>query len=683
MTSTQLKAALVVLAALAFSQIAQGQARPSRLKSAKERAQFYLEREQKAPPNVKLRLAALRAKLAKRGAKYTVGYTSVLDKKISEITGLVPPKRSAKAIEFARKVNKRSADAEKRIVKRRARKLLPPKVAGDGVLPPTVGSGDTGLPGAPGAAEGVALVPSACSPTTRSWSWGARVPPIQYQGGCGSCWAFTGMGTLETSNAIVNDSYYDLAEQDILDCARDEYGSDVGTCSGGRYEEVFDYLTRSGVTGESATPYTYHEQTCESKSANRYGVEAWGFVDPNAFSAYEWLPVATDKLKDAICKYGALAIVVYVSPAFQGYTGGVFDEFDSSGVVNHAVNLVGWDDDKGAWLIRNSWGTGWGENGYMWIAYRSNRVGTFAAWAVAKEGDGGINKENGVFWTKEVTTKNSSGKTVTLSLKYLSWPGSGEWSWVPDDASGSPALSYDLAPGAQGLLTGPLGSPVRARKVVVSAKSSDGTAVWPEKSFDVVPEKSYAANEVGVFGVELLPGGAYGNAAGSGGGVPAKGAGDGGGSTGQEKTAVFGPSGYTMWKGWPTKSPKNCLVKNDDAFLELSSTTSGYERYLDFYVTGRTTGLGTPQALEITFDAKSSLDGYVEAYLYNWRTKKWNYIGKKGVVFEERSLSFKSPAPKDHVSADGKVNTRFVQRSTLWNTMAFSADAVRFEIVTK
>jgi hypothetical protein len=684
----------MVLTALALSPNAQSQQSATvgtgkaiagqireKARSAKDRAQYYLEREKSAPANVKLRLAKLRADAAKRGARYTVGYTSVLDKKISDITGFIPPKAGTEIFSYMKRVNKNSAGAEKRIQKRRQQRTLPPKmVFGDDSYQAASVDSET-MQGAPGAPAGAALDPGACSPDSKKWSWGARVPPIQYQGMCGSCWDFASMATVETSNSIVNDSMHDLSEQDVLDCARDQDGSDVGSCSGGRYEGVFDYLTMGGVTEESVNPYSVQEGTCSSKSANRYGVEAWGFVDPDAHTPYSWVPVATDKLKNAICKYGAISVVVYASSAFQGYTGGVFDEPTASGTVNHAVNLVGWDDDKGAWLLRNSWGIGWGENGYMWITYGSNDIGTWATWAVAKEGDGGINGSKSVFWTREVKVKNSSGKAVALSAKYLSWPGNGEWRWVPGDAGGASTLSYDLAPNAQGQMTGLLGSPIRARKVVVSAKSSDGTAVWPERSFDVVPEKSYVANEVGVFDIELKPGGQYANAAG--GEEPATG-GDAGGSTvSQEKTVVFGPSGYTMWLGWATKSPANSLVTNDDVYLELSSTTSGYERYVDFYVTGRTTGLGTPRSLEITFDAKSSLDGYVEAYLYDSQAKKWDYIGKKGVGFKEQSLVFTSPTPKDHVSADGKVNIRFVQRSTLWNTMAFSGDDVRFKLVTK
>jgi hypothetical protein len=83
--------------------------------------------------------------------------------------------------------------------------------------------------------------------------------------------------------------------------------------------------------------------------------------------------------------YGPLAIAVAVDEAFEGYTSGVF--LDSGATdVNHAVTLVGWQDDAtvptgGYWILRNQWGTGWGESGYMRIAYGANQVGYGAMWA--------------------------------------------------------------------------------------------------------------------------------------------------------------------------------------------------------------------------------------------------------------------------------------------------------------
>jgi hypothetical protein len=91
-------------------------------------------------------------------------------------------------------------------------------------------------------------------------------------------------------------------------------------------------------------------------------------------------------MKQALLKHGPLAVAVNATSAFQHYSGGVFNEH-STGAINHGVLIVGWDDKKGkggCWLMRNSWGTDWGEKGYMWIEYGSNRIGDHAAWVEAK-----------------------------------------------------------------------------------------------------------------------------------------------------------------------------------------------------------------------------------------------------------------------------------------------------------
>ena len=90
---------------------------------------------------------------------------------------------------------------------------------------------------------------------------------------------------------------------------------------------------------------------------------------------------ATLDIKNAIYTYGAVAAAVYVGTPFQYYTSGVFNDCRRRPKSpNHAIQLVGWDDAKGAWLMKNSWGTGWGENGFMWIAYGCDNVGYAAAY---------------------------------------------------------------------------------------------------------------------------------------------------------------------------------------------------------------------------------------------------------------------------------------------------------------
>ena len=93
-------------------------------------------------------------------------------------------------------------------------------------------------------------------------------------------------------------------------------------------------------------------------------------------------------MKDAICKYGPIAACVKVTEPFQAYVGGIFDENARTAGpkdINHAITIVGWDDSKKAYLIKNSWGTEWGEKGYMWIEYGCNNIGYGATWVVVEK----------------------------------------------------------------------------------------------------------------------------------------------------------------------------------------------------------------------------------------------------------------------------------------------------------
>jgi cathepsin L len=84
-----------------------------------------------------------------------------------------------------------------------------------------------------------------------------------------------------------------------------------------------------------------------------------------------------NRIKKALCQYGPLSAAIRSTRAFHAYTGGIFDQ-KRPGRVNHAIVIVGWDDSKNAYLIKNSWGKDWGLNGYAWVDYRSNSVGNWA-----------------------------------------------------------------------------------------------------------------------------------------------------------------------------------------------------------------------------------------------------------------------------------------------------------------
>ena len=101
---------------------------------------------------------------------------------------------------------------------------------------------------------------------------------------------------------------------------------------------------------------------------------SWDYVN----SPPDKLPTVK-QLKTALIEHGPLVAPIFYDECLANYRGGVFNEQDL-GTINHVVLLVGWDDEKQAWLVKNSWGEEWGEKGFAWIKYGSNNIGVFAAW---------------------------------------------------------------------------------------------------------------------------------------------------------------------------------------------------------------------------------------------------------------------------------------------------------------
>ncbi len=191
---------------------------------------------------------------------------------------------------------------------------------------------------------------------------------IKNQASCGSCWAFSTCAQTESEILRKDGVHKDLSEQWLVSCNTDGWG-----CNGGWF--AFDYHVNPGAALESCFPYSATDEPCYTGCSYPYSINSWAYVGSSS-----GVPTTT-AIKTAIYNHGAVAVAVYVTSSFQAYTGGVYNScawFVWS--VNHAVQLVGWDDSKGAWLMKNSWGTGWGENGFMWIKYGCNKIGYAACY---------------------------------------------------------------------------------------------------------------------------------------------------------------------------------------------------------------------------------------------------------------------------------------------------------------
>jgi uncharacterized repeat protein (TIGR03803 family) len=202
------------------------------------------------------------------------------------------------------------------------------------------------------------------------WDWRQHngVTPVKNQGNCGSCWAFSTVGTMEAMILITSGTTTDLSEQQLVSCNTSGW-----SCDGGNY--AFDMEISPGAMLESCFPYQAANVACQSGCPYAYHLSSWGYVG-NSSSV-----PSTTAIKNAIYTYGPISVCVAVDNYFQGYSGGVFNN-NSATSIDHAVVLVGWDDANGCWIMKNSWGTGWGESGYMRIAYGCDQIGYSAAYAV-------------------------------------------------------------------------------------------------------------------------------------------------------------------------------------------------------------------------------------------------------------------------------------------------------------
>jgi C1A family cysteine protease len=229
-----------------------------------------------------------------------------------------------------------------------------------------------------------AEITAASLPSAFDWRTKGVVPGVRDQGPCGSCWAFGTVGIMESAVKIATGVMTDLSEQFLVSCNRDGWG-----CVAGGYTKANKYhkdtlgmdQSQIGAVLESDMPYTASDSPCSIIVNHPYRLSDWQFVTGSEFT----MPTIS-QIKNAIYTYGPVEAGVYVGSAFQGYSGGIFstNETDSTFPTwtNHRIILVGWDDSGQYWILRNSWGSGWGEGGYMRIKYNTSLVGQGTTWAI-------------------------------------------------------------------------------------------------------------------------------------------------------------------------------------------------------------------------------------------------------------------------------------------------------------
>ncbi len=198
-----------------------------------------------------------------------------------------------------------------------------------------------------------------------SFDWrnnkGDWVTPIKNQDSCGSCWAFGTVGGLESKFKInLNHSSFnpDLSEQDLVSCDPFDFG-----CNGGFIKTALYHIEREGLVNESCFPYEASDIDCSNKCPHSksqvHKIKKW--------SSCLFCPKNT--IKHYLIKQGPLIVVMRVYTDFHFYESGIYKHTTGKYKGVHAVVIVGYNDTGRYWIVKNSWGSYWGEDGYVRISY--------------------------------------------------------------------------------------------------------------------------------------------------------------------------------------------------------------------------------------------------------------------------------------------------------------------------
>ena len=186
------------------------------------------------------------------------------------------------------------------------------------------------------------------------------IGPIKNQGGCGSCWAFSGVGAVESAYVIFKNDNPILSEQQLVDCSG-SYGN--AACNGGWETSAMSYIRDKGVVLSNNYPYVTSEKNCDSsiiQNNTPYKIKSWSFLAKGPEAIIQAL------------KRQPVTASIYVGSSFQYYRSGIYTVSSCNLWANHALMTVAYSLTPGNpyFVLRNQWGTSWGESGYMKLSMR-------------------------------------------------------------------------------------------------------------------------------------------------------------------------------------------------------------------------------------------------------------------------------------------------------------------------
>jgi C1A family cysteine protease len=204
-------------------------------------------------------------------------------------------------------------------------------------------------------------------PSSVDWRNKGVVNPVRDQGQCGSCWAFATTANAESVWAISTGKLLDLSEEFLVDCASGPGYYNMG-CNGGQPDSAFKYMINNGQCTEASYPYkagvTKTAGTCQKCTS----------AGVSFSSCYDVTPKDQVALAAAVSKHPVAIAIEADTRYFQSYSGGILDSTACGTSLDHAVEIIGYGSQNGVdyWIVRNSWGSSWGEDGYVRIKKTSS-----------------------------------------------------------------------------------------------------------------------------------------------------------------------------------------------------------------------------------------------------------------------------------------------------------------------
>ena len=216
------------------------------------------------------------------------------------------------------------------------------------------------------------VLPETMNADSVNWVDAGAVTPVKDQGQCGSCWAISSTGSLEGAHFVSTGELLSFSEQQLVDCAYIKYGNYA--CNGGLQDNAYKYY-EDGYKAELESVYPYFSGTTmkrgdcayDSSSTTAVTVSDYTTVTPNSVAqmkaALNQQPLAVAIEADKLC--------------FQTYKSGVFNNSKCGTTLDHAVLAVGYGTEDGQeyWLVKNSWNTTWGDQGYIKLAITGDDAG--------------------------------------------------------------------------------------------------------------------------------------------------------------------------------------------------------------------------------------------------------------------------------------------------------------------